>query len=76
MNPSHLPGQKEPTSPRKASFTQVAKAVFFSFIGVRKLQDYESDISKITPLQAVVAGFIGAALVIAGLLWVVSVVTK
>jgi len=76
MKPPHLPGQKEPTSPRKASFTQVAKAVFFSFIGVRKLRDYESDISKITPLQAVVAGFVGVVVLIAGLLWVVSIVTK
>jgi len=34
----------------KATVIQVAKAVFFSFIGIRKQGDLESDAAKITLL--------------------------
>jgi len=69
MNPSQHPRQK-------ASIIQVAKAVFFSFLGVRKRKDYESDSAKITLIQVIVAGLIGVAILIAGLLLLVSVVIK
>ncbi|MGV8991045.1 MAG: DUF2970 domain-containing protein [Thiobacillus sp.] len=76
MKPSRKPASEEHASPRKASIVQVAKAVFFSFIGVRRRVGYESDAASITPVQAIVAGVIGAAILLAGLLFLVSIVTK
>jgi len=76
MNRPQLHAQEEQASPRKASAAQVAKAVFFSFFGVRKRQDYESDAAKITLLQIIVAGLIGVAIFIGGLLFLVAAVTK
>jgi hypothetical protein len=63
-------------APRKASFATVAKAVFWSFFGVRKKKDYESDSVSISPLQVVVAGLIGAALFVLALILVVKLVTS
>lgn len=76
MNPSQLPEHKEQVQPGNASFIQVAKAVFFSFLGVRKREDYESDSAKIKPIQVIVAGIVGAMILVVGLLYLVSVVTK
>ena len=63
-------------APRRASFADVAKAVFWSFFGVRKKMDYESDSVSISPLQVVVAGVIGAALFVLTLVMVVKLVTS
>ncbi len=76
MKPSRKPAPEEHSSPRKASIVQVAKAVFFSFIGVRRRADYEYDAARITPMQAIVAGVIGAGVLILALLVLVSMVTK
>jgi hypothetical protein len=62
-------------APRKASPLQVAKAVASAFIGIRRRAAHERDVVTITPVQAIVAGLIGAALFVAGLLVLVSVVT-
>jgi len=61
--------------PGKTSFSQAARAVFWSFFGVRKRADYDADAVKLTLGQVVVAGVIGAALFIAALLGVVYLVT-
>jgi hypothetical protein len=63
-------------APRRASFLAVAKAVFWSFFGVRKKKDYESDLSNISPVQIVIAGLIGAALFVLTLIMVVKLVTS
>ena len=63
------------TRPR-ASFADVAKAVFWSFFGVRKKQDYERDSARISPVQVIVAGLIGAVLFVLTLLMVVKLVTS
>lgn len=60
---------------RKASFAEVAKAVFWSFFGVRKKKDYASDSASISPVQVVVAGLIGAVLFVLLLVMVVKLVT-
>jgi hypothetical protein len=57
--------------PKKASVVQVAKAVFWSFFGIRRKQDYEADAVRLTPVQVVVAGLIGAALLVVSLLLLV-----
>lgn len=60
---------------RKASHWQAARAVFWSFFGVRRKSDYERDALHLTPAQVVVIGLIGAAVFIALLLGVVMLVT-
>ena len=61
---------------RRASLADVAKAVFWSFFGVRKKKDYESDSASISPVQVVVAGIAGAALFVLMLLLVVKLATS
>jgi hypothetical protein len=63
-------------APRKASFAEVAKAVFWSFFGVRKKKDYERDSVSISPVQVIIAGLIGAALFVLTLVMVVKLVTS
>ena len=59
---------------KRAGIGQVAKAVMWSFLGIRKRTQHESDMARITPVQAIVAGLIGAASFVAMLLVVVRVV--
>jgi hypothetical protein len=61
-------------SRRKASFAATMKAVFWSFFGVRKRSDYESDAAKLNPLHVVIAGIIGAAIFVAVLILIVKMV--
>ena len=61
--------------PHKTNFLQAARAVFWSFFGVRRRTDYDSDALRLTLGQVVVAGIIGAALFVAVLLGVVYLVT-
>ena len=56
---------------RKATFLQAARAVFWSFFGVRKRTDYDRDALQLTLGQVIVAGVIGAVLFVATLLGVV-----
>jgi hypothetical protein len=56
---------------RKATFLQAARAVFWSFFGVRKRADYDRDALQLTLGQVIAAGVIGAVLFVATLLGVV-----
>jgi hypothetical protein len=55
---------------------QTFKAVAWSFFGVRRAADYESDVQKLNPVHVVVAGVISAALFVVAVLmlvrWVVG----
>ena len=55
-------------TPRRASPLTVAKAVFWSFLGIRRRKDLEADSLHLTPVQAIVAGLIGAALLVTSLI--------
>jgi len=59
---------------RKASFGATMKAVFWSFFGVRKRRDYESDAARLNPVHVVIAGVIGALVFVAILVVIVKVV--
>ena len=61
---------------KKAGFGQVAKAVIWSFLGIRKRTDHETDLARITPVQVVIAGIIGALLFVLVIIAVVRVVTS
>jgi len=66
----------EPTiEPKKASVIRVAKAVFWSFFGVRKGREHDTDAVTITPLQAIIGGLIGTALFVLTLLLIVRQIT-
>jgi hypothetical protein len=53
-----LSGEVQP--PVKASGIGIARAVFWSFFGVRKMHSLEADARSITPLQVICAGLAGA----------------
>ena len=54
---------------RKASFIQTIKAVAWSFFGVRRRQDHESDFSSLNPVHVVIAG------ILMGVLFVLTLIT-
>jgi hypothetical protein len=61
---------------RKASVGQVAKAVFWSFLGIRRGRQHDRDAVTIRPMQIVIAGIIGAVLFVLTLVTIVRVVTR
>jgi hypothetical protein len=67
--------QREPgRAASKTSFLKLLKAVFWSFFGVRRRADLESDAAQLNPLHLIAAGVIGAVLFIVVLLLVVRAV--
>jgi hypothetical protein len=70
------PGQ-EPPGPRKPpSFLRVVLAVFWSFFGVRKGRDLLADATSIKPHHFIVAGVLGAMLLIFSLLLLVRLIIR
>ncbi|MES2038902.1 DUF2970 domain-containing protein [Undibacterium sp. Ji83W] len=59
-------------SKRKASFVATMKAVFWSFLGIRKKNDYEQDAAQLNPVHVIIAGIIGALIFIAVLIMIVK----
>ena len=70
--------EREPDEPRaakpSAGFGQTARAVLWSFFGVRRRVDYEKDAAQLNPVFVIIAGLIAAALFVALLLVVVNLV--
>ena len=61
---------------RTASPLQVAKAVFWSFFGVRRRAEHERDVAQIKPVQVVIAGFLGALIFVLGLVLLVKFIVS
>jgi len=57
---------------RRGSFGRTLRAVAWSFFGVRKGSDLDKDVEQLNPVHVIVAGVIGAMLLVAGLLALVS----
>ena len=57
---------------RKGSFARTMKAVGWSFFGVRKRADHQDDVDQLNPVHVVIAGVVGAALLVALLLLVIN----
>ena len=55
---------------------QAFKAVFWSFLGVRKRANYESDSETLKPQHVIAAGLVGALLFVLMLFAVVKIVTR
>ena len=64
------------TSSKPASPLQVAKAVFWSFLGIRRRTAHESDAVQLKPSQVIVAGLIGAAILVLSLVLLVKFVIR
>jgi hypothetical protein len=52
------------------------KAVFWSFLGVRKRSEYESDTQKLKPQHVIAAGIVAAIVFVLLLYGVVKLVTR
>lgn len=77
MNPSlHDRDDGVPVTARKASLGQTARAVIWSFLGIRRRADYAKDLAQLNPVHLVVAGVVGAALFVLMLVllvrWVIA----
>jgi hypothetical protein len=70
--PDHKPGE----APRSAGPLDVAKAVFWSFLGIRKRAAHEKDFVTLKPLQVIVAGIIGAAILVLSIVTLVRFITS
>jgi hypothetical protein len=61
---------------RKGSFLQTARAVGWSFFGVRRSSGLAEDVQKLNPVHVVIAGLAGAALFVVALVllvrWVIG----
>ena len=65
-----------PVHKRKGSIWRTAKAVLWSFVGLRSRTDYEKDIEQLNPLHIVIIGLALAVFFVTGLIflatWVVG----
>ena len=65
-----------PVHRRKGSILQTAKAVLWSFVGLRTRGDYEKDVEQLNPVHIVIigllvcAGFVGSLIFLAN--WAVT----
>jgi hypothetical protein len=66
----------EAQKPAKATPLQAAKAVFWSFLGIRKRAGYEKDAVSLTLPQVVIAGIIGALVFVLSLVMLVHFITS
>lgn len=52
------------------------KAVLWSFFGVRKQVDYDSDAKRITPVQVIVAALVSALVFVLAIFFLVKMITR
>ena len=67
---------EQANKPAKASVVQIAKAVLFAFMGIRKKSDLEHDAATLTPAQVIIGGIIGAILFVFGVMLIVRMVVS
>ena len=71
------PDRPSPASANSsAGFLRVLGAVFAAFLGIRKRSSGERDSVTIKPLHVIVAGVLGAAMLVVVLLLLVKFVTR
>lgn len=66
------------SEPEKRSLNplRAARAVFWSFFGVRRNKDYADDMAKLSLLQIIVSGIIGGVLFVGSLVMLVNFVIR
>jgi hypothetical protein len=63
-------------TPKSASPVQLAKAVFWSFLGIRRRTAHESDVTQLKPAQVIIAGLVGAAIFVLSLVLLVKFIVS
>ncbi len=58
--------------PAKKSFWRTAKAVAWSFVGLRARGDYEEDVKNLNPIHIIVVGLVGVFVFVASLVLLVN----
>jgi hypothetical protein len=61
---------------QQASFMYSMKAVIWSFFGLRRRSDFETDSAKLNPLHIVIAALLGVAMFIGLLITIVKLVVS
>lgn len=61
--------------PKNTSPFTLAKAVFWSFFGIRRGKDHDADLARLTLPQVLIGGVLGAVLLIASIATLVYFVT-
>ncbi len=68
-------GENKPALP-KGSIWQTAKAVAWSFLGVRKNSEFQDDIGRLNPFHIIAVGVVGGVIFVLSLIalvnWVVA----
>jgi len=59
-----------------ASAWQVAKAVMFAFMGIRKKSDLEHDAATLKPAQVIIGGIVGGILFVISLMVLVRLIVN
>lgn len=59
-----------------ASVWQVAKAVMFAFMGIRKKSDLEHDAATLKPAQVIIGGIIGGIVFVISLMLLVRLIVN
>jgi hypothetical protein len=63
-------------APAPAGFLRVLGAVFSSFLGIRRKASGERDMVSIKPVHVIIAGVLGAAIFVAVLVALVTLITR
>ena len=74
--PGDKPSSAPHETPRKAGLWDVASAVFWSFLGIRKRAAHEKDAVTIKPVQVIIAGIVGALMFVLCLVALVRFITS
>ena len=64
----------KPDQPEKASFLYSLRAVVWSFTGLRRKSDFDTDSVKLNPVHIVIAGFLAVACLVGILISIVKFV--
>lgn len=60
------------SSPKKHAYWRTAKAVAWSFVGLRARSDYEEDVKNLNPLHIIAVGLVGVFIFVAALMLLVN----
>lgn len=66
--------EKAKVTKRKMSFFATLRTVFWSFFGVGKGKQSVSDVENLNPVHVVIAGVLGALILVAVLIFIVKIV--
>lgn len=55
---------------------QIAKAVLFAFMGIRKKSDLEQDAATLKPTELIIGGIVGAIIFVVSIILVVRMVVS